>query len=162
MSHPLCSQLIKQDMRSLTHKRINITKRTKKVEVELNEDIIMNELKQDSIEEEPITTKPKEALDDNMEITPQVIEVDALNRPEISQLDTEVYHRKLFMHTDYPMFSFGEGNREEEIYVDCYGVNYINKKEIDDMYLDDLQQKLNEDDLYLEKENEDVVMKGTS
>lgn len=51
--------------------------------------------------------------------------------------------------------------KDNQLFIDCYGVYTSNEQENEDMYLDELQNKLNRGDIYIDKENDEEIVGGS-
>ena len=175
LSHPLSTQLIKQDTKTLSHKRISINKVPKKVVIDDNLNSQTNlqspkdmDVDEDKDKEELIT--PCEDIEmkqdipfDEFEVKKEVQIEEIIDRAEVNEIDHEVWLKKHFALSDYPMFAFPNDfhAKNNQLFIDCYGVYTSNEQENEDMYLDELQNKLNRGDIYIDKENDEEIVGGS-
>ena len=163
LSHPLCSQLIKQDTKSLAHKRINISKVPKKLKNDENVNTSTVPITQ-SQQDMELDEANKEAaeINEDVEMKPEIQLNEIIDRPEVNEIDHEACLSKLFSLSDYPMFSFWNDGQtgENKVYIDWYGIYVSNQQENEDMYLDELQNKLNRGDVYIDKDNDEELADG--
>lgn len=140
LSHPLGPQLIKQDMRNYTHKKVTVTKQPKQQkDVEIPEPQGVEDLQiyTNAMDVEVPEEKPQDGSTKHDQQKDQEMQVE-----EDHQFDLEAYNARLFAKSDYPMFAYGEDeDPENRILVDAYGV--FTGDEADDDYLDRLATNLN-------------------
>lgn len=131
LSHNLGPDLIKKELLSYTHHKVNVEKVRQQVEAVPEVDVEMVDGKEPKItkntenlentkEKEMVKVFPEPEIEKEKSKIEEDIEI--INKAEEEQVDFDAYNIKLFSNSEYEMFPIENEDKDDQYSIDAYGV----------------------------------------